>query len=733
MPEHRLRVAFLWHMHQPYYRDLVTGRSALPWVRLHAVKDYWPMGRLLERHPAVRATVNFVPSLVKQILEYTDANLRDDFWDVSSIHAADLTAGQRIFLLKNFFMTNWNLVVRNIPRYAALLEKRGYNPGEKDWERAAVIFSSQDILDLQVWFNLVWFHPMDVEESSELAALFKRGKNFSEEQKAYVLSRQLEIMGRIVPLYRALMERGQVELSTSPYYHPILPLLVDTDSAREAQPGLELPSLPFRRPEDAARQLQMAVEYHRSVFGRRPEGLWPSEGSVSEGMLPLVMDAGFSWMASDEDILYRSLSPGGSERPGTEEQRCRTLYHAFRLERGGRRLAMIFRDHLLSDTLSFTYGHWDPSAAAGDLVGRLESLAGNCRRDGGGPPLVPIILDGENPWEYYRDQGYPFLRELYGKLEQSRLLRTSTVAGAVAEGTVDLGLTRLAAGSWINHNFQIWIGHAEDRRAWELLAKARHVLDGLAASSEEERLRHAKAFEEMLIAEGSDWCWWYGEENSSGNDEAFDELYRRHLRNVYALVGREVPDELKVTIFAGRRMMVPITRIYSFINPVIDGRVTSYFEWLAAGEFAIDNQGSTMHRADTILSAIYFGFNADTLFIRADPDLKTMADDIRRYAFSFHFLKPGQFRLDVGPNGEGGVSAAFAGDGPVSASSVKAAFKDVLEVAVPFATLGAKVGEPVEFFVSLAKDGLEAGHWPYQGSIRLKVPPEDFEEKIWSI
>jgi alpha-amylase/alpha-mannosidase (GH57 family) len=726
-------VAILLHMHQPYYRDLLSGSSMLPWVRLHAVKDYHAVARILLGHPGVRVTINYVPSLLAQIREYTDQGLRDLFWEATQVPADGLSLAQRVFLLKNFFMVNWNMMLKPIPRYAALLEKRGYHPGPGDLERSAGIFSVQDCLDLQVLFNLVWFHPLHLAEDAELLRLRQKGRRFTEEEKAYVLARQLALMGEVIPLHRTLLETGQAEISTTPYYHPILPLLIDQHAAWEAMPDLPMPSPPFQWREDADLQLERAVAFHREVFGRPPAGLWPSEGSVSEELIPLVIRHGFSWLASDEEILYRSLNLNPSH-PLSEDQRCDLLYRPYLLEREHGRVAIVFRDHQIADAIGFTYGHWDPRTAADDLAGRFTHIAQRCRR--GHRPLIPVILDGENPWEYYRDQGHPFLEALFRNLESSSRFRTVTFSQGAEEFRSGSAIGRLFAGSWINHNFQIWIGHPEDRRAWELLAKARRVLEELRRERGEEDPVYRRALEEILIAEGSDWCWWYGEENDSGNDEAFDELYRLHLQNVYTLAGRPVPDELKVTIFTSKKGIVPIIKIFSFINPTIDGRVTSYFEWLAAGEYPILPQGGAMHRAGHLLAGIWFGFNADHLFIRIDPVSGIMANDIGAYRFSIHFLKPHATRVDVVPDPAAPPRATVTNSpvqGPGRGEVIQAAVRDIVEASIPFAFLSARPDDVVEFFISLSREDQQLGVWPYQGYLRVTVPGRDFEEKSWAL
>ncbi len=734
MSEATLRLAILWHMHQPYYRDTLTGRSTMPWVRLHAVKDYQPMAAMLRDFPGVKVTINVVPSLLRQIQEYTEEGLRDVDWDLATPRAEDLGAAERVALLERFFLLNVDAMVRPHARYAELLEKRGSSLVKADLERTAALFSIRDFLDLQVWFNLVWFHPLTLAERPGLSRLLQKGRHFSEEDKQFVLQSQLEVMSEVIPLYRSLADAGRIELSTSPYYHPILPLLIDTDNARESMPQLKLERRLFSRPDDAALQLSRAVEFHRQVFGRPPAGLWPSEGSVSEDLIPLVIRQGFRWLATDEEILYRSLQAEfGGTAAENDRRREEILYQPYRIDREGGSVTVVFRDHALSDAVGFTYYHWDSSHAGLDLAARVEAIR---QRSPHRSPLVTLVLDGENPWEHYHEQGLPFLRTFYQAVSSNRKLRAVTVSEACdSDGKRAIG--RVFAGSWINHDFRIWIGHREDQHAWRLLSRTRKALQAYADAHGTDSETYRRALDEILIAEGSDWCWWYGEENSSAQDDAFDLLYRQHLMNVYTIIGTDVPDELQVSILSTRKGRELVITLFSFADPHIDGRVTSYFEWLPSWEYLVERDSSSMHRAEKTLRSMHIAFNREKLFVRLDPHPEMLRRLDAETCVSLHIMSPSRKRvvacpLDMGECRVGCPAGEGEGAECLPATGVEAALADIIELAVPFALIGVPPGATFDFFVSLSLGEQEIGHWPQSGTMSLAVPEDSFESHAWS-
>lgn len=377
-----------------------------------------------------------------------------------------------------------------------------------------------------------------------LRSLVEKGRGFTTADVEAILAKQMEMMERIIPLYRELEERGQVELTTSPYYHPILPLLVDSRSAREASPELQVP--PFSHPEDAAEQIRQALEFHGLTFGQEPAGLWPPEGAVGEEVLPLFAGK-VRWVASDEEVLAKSLGMVIERDEGGRVIDPEVLYQPYLLEKAPS-LAIVFRDRYLSNRVSFVYENWPSKSAAEDLVARLhrikESLPENEH-----PYLVSIILDGENPWSKYEDNGDPFLRHLYSLLSQGEEIQTVTVSDYLAQHQPREKIGHLFTGSWIDHNLKIWIGEPAQNRAWEYLSRTRESLlswqrDYAPADIE----TMGRAWQEIYAAEGSDWFWWYCNRNESPEEAILDKTFRGHLANVFTLMGVPIPDWLKEPI-----------------------------------------------------------------------------------------------------------------------------------------------------------------------------------------
>src|SRR5579872_414904 len=383
-------LCFLWHMHQPFYKDLWTGEYKLPWTRLHALKDYAGMVEILKDFPSVRQTFNLVPSMIAQIEEYAEGKASDPFYDVAAIPAEDLSASQRNFMQRYLFQAHVEHMIHRYPRYRELYENRALQ-------------SAQDLRDLQVLSQIAWFDEDMLARDAELQELIRKGRDFSLDDQALMLRKQRELLAHVLPTYRQFAANGQIEISTTPFYHPILPLICDTDIAGVSHPGVTLPRR-FCYPDDARDQLCRAKSYMRHKLGVEPAGLWPSEGSVSDEALGLAADCGFQWAASDNGVLARTLGRDA----GPE-----VTYQAYQWHQHGRSLKLLFRDHFLSDLIGFTYQRMDAAEAAGHF---LEQIRNNTN---GRNALVPIILDGENAWDWYPSNGRPFLRELYRRIAES--------------------------------------------------------------------------------------------------------------------------------------------------------------------------------------------------------------------------------------------------------------------------------------------------------------------------
>jgi alpha-amylase/alpha-mannosidase (GH57 family) len=728
-----LEVVILWHMHQPDYRDRVKGTAVLPWVRLHAVKDYLPMAALVDEFPDVRVTFNYVPSLLDQLDDYLAGRCPDEHLLLSHARAADLDQEGQIFLLRNFFMANHDTMIRPFPRYLNLLEKRGPSGENRHLEAARRSFAARDFLDLQVLFNLAWFGPYFLRTDPLCRELAAKGTAFTEAEKAALLERQREVAAQVVPLLRRLAAEGRIEVSTTPFYHPILPLLVDTDAARIAMPDVALPRVAFRHPEDARAQIAKAIAYHERAFGERPQGIWPSEGSVSPAVLQLFQEQGLRWTATDENILFRSLGLPLNQDFYRSGRREELLYQPFRADAGT--TAVFFRDHVLSDLVGFSYSRWDARDAVGDFVHRIKAVAGS-DADRAAGRVVPVILDGENAWEYYPDGGLEFLRQLYRNLSGDPALRCTTFRDHLDRHPVRATMREVFTGSWINNNFAIWIGHREDNRAWDLLGEAREALTRAAAAGTVQPEPLAQAWEELYMAEGSDWCWWYGDDHTSGNDEVFDELYRRHLMNVYHLIGEKTPESLTLSILENAGGTgPPREEVTSLISPKIDGRVSSYFEWLGATTYEIHRRGQTMQRTDVPVSLFFYGISAAMLYVRVDFRTGYRDPDLIGDAILIHILKPRPLRVVI-PLGGGGAGAFVIDEDGRRLENLPAgsvAIDDILEAALPWSVIGAGTNAEVQFHLSLEKDGGALTSWPMTGFFTVAVPGPDFERRMWSV
>ncbi len=732
----QVHICFLWHMHQPYYTDPVTGSASMPWVRLHATKAYYDMAHLLEKFPAIHCTFNFTPSLLLQLEEIGSGRVHDLFLEHAQRPAADLTMEEKAFLIRHFFAANWPTMIRPYPRYHELLVRRSGDNAHWDLQPLVTRFSTQDFLDLQVWHNLAWFGYGALQRYPRLAALRTKNRNFTEGEKQEVLALQLVAVREIVPLYRRLLDRGQIELTTTPFFHPILPLVIDTDFCRRARPDLPLPPR-FRAPDDAETQLQRAADFHRQTFGQLPTGLWPSEGSVCPELLPMVHRAGLRWLATDEGILARSL-----EMSGRTWHRQRDLYQPYLAGEPERELTLLFRDRDISDAFGFVYHKTTAESAADDVLRRLRTIAHDATQD---RIVVPIILDGENPWEHYHDGGEQFLSTLYTSLSNHDLdqpghleVKTSTVSEAIAAVTATQRLTDLHSGSWINADYKIWIGHQEDNQGWGLLRLTRARLAEITADLSPDQAR--KAWNELYAAEGSDWFWWYGDDFDTEFKSEFDRLFRVHLRNVWLHMGVPVPDQLNQPICATTVLEEPdgVVQPVALLAPTIDGLVTDFFEWRGAGSIMTKPPLGAMWKADGIFTAIQFGWSHDQLFLRLDPDKASQARQsglrveiaVQMPHHTFRLLFPlSPSNLESFTILRATVPEAWNDLGPIRSI----ARRTIIELAVPWKELHLETGQVVRLSIVVLEHGLEVARYPAGGPAILTAPGPEFETEMWRV
>jgi alpha-amylase/alpha-mannosidase (GH57 family) len=489
------------------------------------------MAEVLADYPRVHVTFNLVPSLLEQLDDYARGVAVDP--ELALSRQETWSPEERARLLSTFRQVNEQTVLERYPWYRLLCRV-----GERAEGRIELL-SDAFYRDLIAWFNLAWIDTARIGRDPALEAMVGRGRGFSVEDIRLILGRQQAIIAETVPAYRELADCGQAELTTSPYFHPVLPLLYDIAFAGQVNPNLSLPSRSFAHPEDAREQLRRAVDAHRSHFGRAPLGLWPPEGGVCQAMLDDVAALGFAWLATDENVLDRSLRAAKRDGDG-QSLHPEQLYRPYRVATGTRDVTVVFRDRTLSDQIGFSYTHMDGSQAADDFVGRLHHVAETVRGSREGR-LVTVALDGENCWDYYEGNGDPFLRRLYATLSEDPLLRAVTVSEYLERHPAKARLAELATGGWIPSGFETWVGQPAQNSAWELLAQTRA---DLARHQEgNESLDRGAAWDHLYASEGSDWFWWHFDHNHIEGRNPYEELFRRHLQAVYHSAGLELPDK----------------------------------------------------------------------------------------------------------------------------------------------------------------------------------------------
>ncbi|TNE97686.1 MAG: glycoside hydrolase [Gammaproteobacteria bacterium] len=541
----RTPVVLCWHMHQPCYQDLRTGEFRFPWVYLHTIKDYSDMAGHLEAHPEARAVVNFAPILLEQIETYL---VQIERWRhgagtigdplLAALVAEDLPEpGTPPFLdlVEKCLRANNDRIIQRFPAYAKLAELAGFYQTKPQLQR---YISPMLLSDLVVWYHIGWMGETIRRNNISLQGLQEKAHGFTLVDRHSLLELIFETLTSIAPRYRQLAQKGQVELSVSPFTHAMLPLLLDLGSAREAMPDIDLPASAAYPGGDARvnRQLEVAREVFARFFGMEPVGCWASEGGLSQTTLAHLQENGFKWTASGDSVIHNSLNQAKAAGVNVKGAGIHQPYYF-----GDGHTAVFFRDDGLSDSIGFNYADWHARDAVGDLVHHMENIASH-RDSTQYSTVISIILDGENAWEYFPENGYHFLDELYRVLAHHPNLRLTTYKELLDESSfVAANLPHLVAGSWIYGTFSTWIGDPDKNRAWDLLCEAKihydRVMDNGTLTAEQKRA----AERQLAICEGSDWFWWFGDYNPAQVVSDFEHLYRRHLVNLYEMIEFEAP------------------------------------------------------------------------------------------------------------------------------------------------------------------------------------------------
>lgn len=723
-----IHLLFLWHMHQPYYKDLVSGEYRLPWVRLHALKDYYGMVKLLDEFPGLHQTFNLVPSLITQLQDYVAGTAEDPFLAVAAKPAPEMDLEERQFAIKYLFQANAENLIGRYPRYRELWQEF-HNP--QDAHHNGQRMSDGEITDLQVLSQIAWMDELFLDDAC-ISELISKGRDYSLRDQERVIQIQQDFLAKVLPAYAAAAKRGAIEISTSPFYHPILPLICDTNVGAVSHNGLPLPAQRFCHAEDAREQITRGLALHEQVFGVRPRGMWPSEGSVSNEALKIAHELGVKWMATDEGVLCRSLGTifsrdgAGKLDAGSASQ----LYQIFRWEQAQAEMNMVFRDHSLSDLIGFVYSGVPAKEAAEDFIRRVKQAAEPLLQQGK-TAVVPIILDGENAWEFYPQSGREFLRRLYDGIQKDPAIEALTVSEAIEREPAPQKLSSIVPGSWINSNFDVWIGAPEDNMAWDELSAARDFFTENAdkVSAQQKKL----AYEELLIAEGSDWNWWYGPEHHSANDRDFDELYRKHLSNVYLALGGAPPDVLAQPV-AGTHAKPQFTPQTTYIHPPVDGRNVGYFEWLGAASHVADRHSSAMHGKLFVLDTGYAGIDEESLYCRVDfiePPAEWATGEARLVVAietvmpeSSSPVQAVRLEADIAEGKLRGWTLTEGAQPLGQDHLTRVGFASIFECQIPLKLLKAGPGATLRVRFSAWRDGLPLDALPQEGAINVVVAAE---------
>ncbi len=642
-----LYINFLWHFHQPYYYDSKKEVFHLPWVRLHALRSYYTLGKYLELYPTLTMNFNFTPSLIESIGKYIEGKY-DYLFILENKGVGELSNEEKLYIIKNSFYGYYPTTIKPYKKYRELYIKKVEN--ELSDTVLLEKFTKEDLIDLIVLSNLAWFSEYLKEKDEFVKYLIKKGRAFSEYEKYSLLEKELQIIKKILPLYKKLQDRGQVEITTTPYAHPIIPLIVDNYSAKISLPNNPLPKYRFSYPQDADLHIKKAISTYYKVFNYFPKGMWPSEGAVGNFILPLFWENGVEWIATDSEILGMTKDifltydkDGVSENP-------EILYRPYILKMGEPKLFIIFRDHALSDLFGFVYSGMSIEEGVTDFVSKLTKIQEKLKNRKGNY-LISVILDGENPWEYYeKGRQDKFFKGLLDALLDLSFVKTTKVSKFIEKEEIFEFLPNLYTGSWIGHNLRTWIGDREKNMAWDYLFQVRKEFEQFSGREKE------KAIESLLFAEGSDWFWWYGEGHDSPEEDKLDALFRTHLRNVYLSLDKTPPSFLEKPIITIRPRGIPLKKI----SPKIDGKVDEK-EWDWAGLYEVKSGAMSELNISLPFYKLLYGNDELNFYIRLDLK-EDCCDNI------IVILNDREYKYNIKNN---------MGDTTFE-------YKDVLEISIPF-------------------------------------------------
>ncbi len=630
-----------WHFHQPYYLQPEAGILESSIITFRVLYNYYPMALLLKKTGA-RLTCNLTPSLILQIQKISNGEIVDGFQEMLVSETDD---NDRI----RVFLDELPPRIKERNDILRFLIKR-FQSGE---------ISKSEIFDLKMWMHLSCVHPFLLSEERFFSELYEKGIGFSKKDRDMVVACEKKIFSGVLALFRELFESGSIEISTTPGYHPIMPLVCDAAVASTTKTSLKIPDIDFRYPDDVRQHINMGLNLASSIFGRNIDGIWPAEGSISNQVLDILGEFNIGWVGADQQILSESM-----------EEISSVIYTWKDL------FVIFFRNHEFSDRIGFIYQSWDEANAAADIVKRIEEFSGNQEK------ILTIILDGENPWEWYRNEGKIFLNEFYLRALSNSNIKMITFSEAKNLNFNRKALSSIPAGSWMGLHFDNWIGKPDANRLWQILADARKTVQQYAGNSP----LYESLMKLILMAECSDFFWWMSVPADKKTRAKFYSLFQLILSDIYKKAGLAVPENIMEEMPVSEIPREPV----AFISPVIDGKITNFFEWSGACEIEIKHLWTAFQPFQLPVGKIAYGYDKENFYVRID---------IREKIFSSIII---EFK--------GKKTFSFSG---TQAASEDIAIDECIEIKIPWEKTGKTDG--VGFLIRLLFNGSE-----------IVIPPAGF-------
>jgi len=694
----KINLAFLWHMHQPNYVDPIKKEFIMPWVRLHAMQDYLDIPYAILKAENAKTNINFVPSLLEQLEFYIDKKYSDNYLMVVEKKVIDLSDLERNFIVDKLFNINIEKTVFASIRYKELFQKKEFLLSTKK-NNIGLEFFEQELRDLQVHFQLGW-SGTKLKNNTYIQELIQKDRDFTEEEKSKLLGIQYDFLKEVRNYIKSLANNDNCEISITPFYHPIIPIMNDINNVNKAWNNSSIPNNFSNMSHYSKKHLKKAETYALNFFNKKITGMWPAEGSVSKDFLKLLQETDIQWIATDEAILAKSKGYS----PSLDELSTPYLYD---------NKYIFFRNHGLSDKIGFVYSNWDKTDAVNNFIEELNHFRNNITRN---EPLVTVILDGENAWEYYEQHGEPFLTELFTKLSTVDWINLTTFNEYIENNkNIIPKLDTLMPGSWIDGNFNTWINEPVKNKYWEYLFHLNNIIEDRKLNNLLEKNTLNSIEKHFMIAQGSDWMWWAGEGHSSANDLDFDLLFRNYLIKIYNLLEIDVPIELYSPLYS-KVEVISYKKPLHLITPNISGKLDDYYGWVSSGEI-FEEQGA-IHKTDTIINKVLFGFDKENLYFQISSSIDLKEFNKRDYIIAVEFVDFSK-KIDLLSNDNGVVSF----------------IDEVCEASINFSCIKEhfEPNEAIKFRILLKENGKIIERIPNTDIIIINYPCDDFDLTNWYV